>query len=92
MLKDSASNQVGRRLGNLSDLPESVRSQLSRAVLLEMQAIVSKAAPLKTQIIDIIRELGGIAFINEISVKLHQSNTGRQIAPVSICKTSACST
>ena len=60
-MEESLPENFGRRVGNLDDLPESLRSQLQ----------VGKIGELERQIIEVIRdELDGVANVDEILVGL----------------------
>ena len=60
-MDDSLPPDLGRRVGNLDDLPEALRAQLQ----------IGKIGELERQIIEVIREeLGGVANVDEILVGL----------------------
>ena len=53
---------IGKRLGDLSDLPPELRKQL----------VANKADDLESQILDVIEDLNSIASIDEILVHLYR--------------------
>jgi hypothetical protein len=59
---NDALNKVGKRLGNISALPEELRSQLQAA----------KTDELEDKILNVINKLDGVANIDEILVGLYK--------------------
>lgn len=59
-LTDGLGGMVGNRIGDISDLPDSLLSQLSRKAIGELDA----------KIMDVIRSLDGLATTDEIMVSL----------------------
>jgi len=57
---------IGRRIGNLNDLPEELRSQL----------VAAKRDELEEQILQALRELDGVANIDEVLVAIYRA-TGK---------------
>ena len=55
-------SKVGRRIGNISDMPEELRKQLQ----------TGKTDELESQIISVIKKLDGIANLDEILVGLYR--------------------
>ncbi len=64
-MNDNALEKVGKRLGNLSDLPEELKKQLQ----------ATKTDELERQILEVLSELEGIGNIDEILVGLYRKYT-----------------
>lgn len=62
-MSDDALDQVGRRLGDLSDLPEALRKMIN----------VSKLDDLEQKIVDVLeKRFAGVANIDELIVGLYR--------------------
>lgn len=59
-MDESLPSDLGRRVGNLDDLPEELRAQLQ----------IGKIGELEREIIEVIRQYDGVANVDEILVGL----------------------
>lgn len=63
MIDDITLQKVGKRLGNLADLPDELKNQLQ----------ATKIDQLERQILEVLLEFEGVANIDEILVGLYRS-------------------
>lgn len=68
-------DKVGKRLSDLSELPEKLRKQLHAT------KIASKTNNLQRQILDVLSDLDGVANIDEILVGLYKKSNVIQQRP-----------
>jgi hypothetical protein len=64
MDKESLPESLGRRIGNMADLPEELRKQLQ----------VAKVDDLHVQVIDSLEQLDGVANLDEVLVALYRAS------------------